>query len=354
MTFGEPTFLRIGAALALLVVVGCWSHARRRRALAEFLGGRAAAGRLSAAALYRLPVERALLLVVAALALAAAAAEPRWNLREVAPPPPPPARSVVLAVDVSASMQATDLAPTRLARAIEVSGELVGALASERVGLLLFAGTPYPLVPPTHDHAALRYFLDGTVPTIASAYDPGSLPSAALAAAATLVERGAEPEGARVVVLIGDGGGGETDATTAEAARAAREAGVTVHAVGVGTARGSGMVMPEAPYQLRAVIADSTGVPVVSTLRESRLRRVAEAGGGTYTDAADEAGLRDLGARLAAPAPVALPQPVGAPAWERFDPAVWLTAAALLALLLESLFDVRLPRRAPAPARRPA
>lgn len=351
MTFENPVFLRIGAGLVLLAALGLWSHTRRRRALAAFMGGRRGAGRVSRSDLYRPPVERMLLLGLAALAVAGAAAGPRLVVAEVTPPPPPPARSVVIAIDVSASMQAADASPTRLARAMEVAAGLVDGLERERVGLLLFAGTPYPLVPPTHDHAALRYIMAGVTPTIASAHDPGSLPGDGIAAAAVLVAENAEPDGELAIVLIGDGGGGE--AAAAEAAREAREAGVTLHAIGVGTEEGARMVMPEAPYQLRSLIVDSAGVPVVSRLREAPLRRVAEAGGGTYAPAGDESALRELVDALAAPA-AAPPPAQEAPLWSRFDLTFLLAAAALLLLLLESLMDVRLPTRAPAAVRRPA
>ena len=65
MRFLQPDFLMWGAALALLVGLGWWMHARRRRRLAEFLGGRRAATRLARANLYRLQVERVLLLGLA-------------------------------------------------------------------------------------------------------------------------------------------------------------------------------------------------------------------------------------------------------------------------------------------------
>ena len=100
LTWVDPSLLAVGAALTALVLLGLWSHARRRRLLAEFLGGRRAMTRLSRPDLYRLGVRRALLLGAAGVALAVASAEPRW---EDAPPPlPPPVKRVILALDVSA------------------------------------------------------------------------------------------------------------------------------------------------------------------------------------------------------------------------------------------------------------
>ena len=77
MTFTEPLYLYAGSALAAFVVLASWMHARRRRRLAAFLGGKRAVQRLSRGNLYRLRIERIVLLAAATLAVATAAAEPR-------------------------------------------------------------------------------------------------------------------------------------------------------------------------------------------------------------------------------------------------------------------------------------
>src|SRR5690606_24318113 len=281
-TFANPLYLRVGAVLLLIVVLGMWRHARRRRALAESLGGRTAAGRLSAANLYRWRVERAVLVGLAAVALATAAAGPAWNVPPPEPPPQPTVRNLIIALDVSASMQGADVEPNRLAAATAAAAELIDAMENDRVGLLLFAGTPYPLAPPTNDHGPLRYLLGGVTPTIASAHDPGSLPSVAIQEAVAMLERWSAEEDERAIVMISDGEAGEPAAALEEAARAAAEAGVRLHTIGVGTAAGSGMIMPEAPYQLGGRIMAESGAPAVTRLVETNLTLAANAGGGLY------------------------------------------------------------------------
>ena len=239
VTLLDPWFLQVGVGLTALVLLGLRSHAGRRRRLADFLGGQRTVDRLSRSDLYRLRIERALLLGIGGLALATAAAEPRWL---GSPELRPPVKRVILAIDVSASMQAADVAPTRLALAVEVAGELLDALEDHRVGLLLFAGTGYPLAPPTHDHKALRFLLEGVTPTIASAYDPGSLLSVGIEEGVALLERQAlvtvetggpavgagqpaqEPVGERLIVLIADGETGENEEGVSRAVETAREA----------------------------------------------------------------------------------------------------------------------------------
>jgi Ca-activated chloride channel homolog len=259
----------------------------------------------------------------------------------------------VVALDVSASMQGTDVEPNRLGRATELVRQMMEEWEGERVGLLLFAGESYPIAPPTTDHAALGYLLGGVTPTIASAHDPGSLLSAGIEGATQLFEDPAEWEaaGERLIVLISDGEGGEPDAASLAAARAAERERITIHTVGVGTAAGSSMVMPEAPFQLRAQILDESGVPAVSRLRASGLQRIAELTGGSYIPAADEGAVRDFIRTFEEPVRPA-EAPVSPPLWARYDLVYLLLAAALGLLLLESLLDIRLPRRAPRPYRK--
>lgn len=341
MTFSSTAFLPVGLVLALLVVFALWRHARRRRQLALFLGGSRAVQRLSRSDLYRLRLERMLLLVLATLAVAGAAAEPRWQEAEQVAR----VRSVVIAIDVSASMQAPDVAPTRLARAVEVAGELVETLGSDRVGLLLFAGNAYPLASPTPQHAALRYFLSGVTPTMASAHDPGTLMSVGIRQAAALWTTEPEPGEERSIVLISDGEVGEDEGAIVAEALAAAGRGIRISAVGVGTAEGSGMVMPTAAYQLGGPVLDESGAPAISRVNEALLQSVVRAGGGRYVHVADDGALADFQDSLR------LSEAVG-PWWARYDLAFVLILVALGGLLIESLLDVRLPGWRAAPIRR--
>jgi hypothetical protein len=107
-----------------------------------------------------------------------------------------------------------------------------------------------------------------------------------------------------------------------------------VHVVGVGTERGSGMVMPAAPYQLEGPVLTETGSPAISRLDEALLVRVAEAGVGRYAHADDRGALDDLGDQLT-------PTPLLASWWLNYDLPFVLIAAGLFALLVESLLSVR-------------
>ena len=346
MTFIDPASLQIGVALTALILMGLWSHRGRRRRLAEFLGGPRAVERISRSNLYRLRAERVFLLGGAGVAIAMASAEPRWIM---APDQEPPTKDVIIALDVSASMQATDVSPTRLARGVQVANDLVTALEAHRVGLLLFAGTGYPLAPPTFDHDAIRFLLGGVAPTIASQYDPGTLMSVgidesiALLKRPTLVET--EIPGPEIIVVIGDGDTGSDDGGVATVLERAEEAGVQIHTIGIGTEEGSGMIMPAGTYQVGGPVVDVTGERAIARFGESLLQEVAEEGRGTYVHVDQNRDLRALQAELVDPsAEFAESSEDTPPAWTRYDLAYILGLAALLFIVSESLLDFRLPR----------
>jgi len=345
MTFSSIWLLGAGGAVALVVAVGLYRYTNRQRRLADFLGGRRATERLGRSRLQRLPVGRMILLGTAALLLGAAAAGPRWGDRGTPPPDPePPPPSVVLAIDISASMQAGDVAPTRLGRAAEIARELLGTLEGARVGLTLFSGTPYVLAPTTEDHEVLGYLLDGVTPELVNIYDPGSLPSAALREATAFLAAGDSSEsgvpGPRSIVVVGDGEAGEPLGAVREAAAAAAEERIAVHAVGVGTPEGGRMVLP-AGYTPKGVDGSGPQNPMVSRLEEETLRTMAGEGGGLYVHADDAGGLARMYRTVGQPDTDPQPDPEG-PFWASLDPAALFIGTALLALLVESLVGLRI------------
>ena len=169
------------------------------------------------------------LLVLANLILAAA--RPQWGASEVEVEQE--GIDVVVAVDISRSMLAEDIKPSRLTRAKVEVGELVENLDGDRVGLVFFAGAAFPQCPLTVDYAAARLFLSQAEPSMITAQ--GTNIESALSTALELFdeERGAY----RAILLVTDGedfaGGVE------EIGKQLQQEGIVVFCVGMGSVGGA-------------------------------------------------------------------------------------------------------------------
>lgn len=292
MKFARPDLLPLVLLLPLLVAILVTATARRRRRVAGLLGEPATIARLGGAGLLRFPPVRLLLLVVAAAAVALAATGPSWGRRVVQGESE--ALNLVLALDVSKSMLARDIAPSRLERERLLVRRLLRELGGDRFGLVAFAGRAYVLSPVTIDHSAIELYLDALDPGIVS-QGGSSLQSALLQA--TDLARGVEGgAGDRVVVLVSDGEALEDEDGILQAARRAASAGVRVFTVGVATTAGA--PVPEVDPGTGAVVGykhDETGAQVQSRLGEGLLRRIADRTDGEYLHILDG----DVVARLA-------------------------------------------------------
>lgn len=222
-------------------------------------------------------VALALGVVLALVALA----RPQWG--EIPEQTVSHSREVMIALDLSRSMLADDVSPTRLARAKLLVDALLDTLRGERVGLTVFAGTAFVQSPLSADYEVLREFL--------AALDPSYLPQggtdyAAMLRAATTAF-GSEGDGDRYLVVLSDGEA--HDASWQEAVPALRERGIRVVGLGVGTPQGALV-----PDDDGGILKDSAGAAVLSKLEPTTLQALAEQTGGTYRDAATWVDLAEL------------------------------------------------------------
>jgi len=331
LAFLSPPWL--GAA-GLLLVAGMfaarWAARRRARDLARCEGPN---GRMSSAA--RRAAAKTVLTAAALAALAFGLAGPLYGQRETEVA----ARGadVVLAVDVSPSMGATDAKPSRLRLAVHRAGELLDALPGHRVALVAFAGGADTLVPLTLDHDAVRMGLEALAPGMVP--KGGSSLEAGIKTAAEAIRDGG---GGGAVVLLSDGEA--TAGALNGAVRAATKAATPVFALGVGGTAGAPVPVHDATGALTGYKRDSAGKVVTSRLDRAPLRQLAEATGGTYHDAAlSGAGTAAVARALADLAPQAGAMQRIARPEDRYQ---WALAAALLLLTAELLLPGAARRRA--------
>jgi len=186
---------------------------------------------------------------------------------------------LMICLDVSRSMLAEDVAPNRLERAKAEIVDLLGYLRGDRVGLIAFAGRATVLAPMTPDFGFLRLVLESTGPE-------------SVARGGTRLEEpirkavaGFDPasDAARVILLITDGE--DQDSFPIEAARAAREAGVRVIAIGYGSEAGSPIYVTDPRSGARSMLRDADGEPVTSRLDGDTLREIVRETRGAYIPA---------------------------------------------------------------------
>ncbi|HSK01782.1 MAG TPA: VWA domain-containing protein [Kofleriaceae bacterium] len=265
------------ALTALLVVL----ELRGRDALAAFLSP-VMQRRLTAQASLARVLVRLGLVLIAMLAAIGALMRPQGRGETDTVTASRQAADVMFALDTSRSMLAEDTAPNRLVRAKAEISQLVEKLAGHRVGLIAFAGRAAPVCPLTPDHSFFRTVLQ-TVDT-RSAGRGGTKVGDAIKAAL----RGFPPgQGAKLIVLITDGD--DQDPYSEEAAKAARDAGVKIVAVGLGDSeQGSEITLTDPQTGARQTLMHE-GRPVISKLNAEQLRKIALVTEGAYVPAGTSA-----------------------------------------------------------------
>jgi len=232
---------------------------------------------------------------------------------------------VVIALDVSKSMLATDMAPSRLDRARQLINKLMDAMPNDRIGLVLFAGQAYLQMPLTTDHGAAALFV--------SAASPDAVPSQGTVISEALKRSAGAFNAAerrfKSVVLISDGEDQDEDAVAT--ARNLAEQGMMINTVGVGSAQGSYIPDPSTGGNKK----DEMGNDVLSRLNETTLKEIARVTNGTYVhlENSDEA-VSQLTGQLGQIEKKAY----GDVSLVNFKSFYWIFAGLMLLLLLAELF----------------
>ena len=176
---------------------------------------------------------------------------------------------VVIALDISNSMLATDVKPSRLEQAKSFIQRLAPALDGERLGLVFFAGEAFPQMPLSTDFEALLMFARNAHPDFIT--DQGTDIGAAIESCKRMLETDAES--GRAIILISDGENHEEKVL--QRIREAREAGVLLYAVSVGSPSGSNIPAGRGIFR-----RDGMGQAVRTSANESLMQSLAESGGG--------------------------------------------------------------------------
>ncbi|MBK9336493.1 MAG: VWA domain-containing protein [Lewinellaceae bacterium] len=280
MTFENPDLLFL-LWVVLLHGFLLWVYWLWRRRTLRRLGSPALAQRLlQGFSARRFWIKNALF--AAAMVLLVLAIAGPWRLVKI-PAEATQGADIVLALDISRSMLAKDVAPSRLGQARLFAQKLVRALEGNRIGLLFFAGDAFPQMPLSTDYAALDIFLQNAGPEFIA--NQGTAGGPAIELANRMFESNARA--GRALVLISDGENHDENAVAR--ARSARAAGMVLYTVVVGTPAGGVIPLPGGGAK-----RDATGQVVRTRSDAAFLRELAQAGGGTLYQTADAAAVRSL------------------------------------------------------------
>ena len=183
---------------------------------------------------------------------------------------------LVVALDASRSMLASDVAPSRLTAARAAVEQLVDRLGGDRIGVVAFARDAFIQAPLTTDYDAARLYLRAVDPL--QMQQGGTALAGALQQAGGMFDRAAEAGRDRAVLLVSDGEDWEGGAV--EEAKQLASQGVRIFTLGVGTTQGAPVPVMDARGRITGYEKDAQGAPVVTRPNPQALAAIAQAGGG--------------------------------------------------------------------------
>ena len=178
----------------------------------------------------------------------------------------------IIALDISNSMLAEDIVPSRLDRSKMMVENLVDHFTNDKIGLIVFAGDAFIQLPITSDYVSAKMFLSSIDPSMIATQGTDIATAISMATNSFTQEEGI----GKAIIVITDGEDHEGGAL--EAAEAAKKKGMRVYVLGVGSSNGAPIPIPGTGDYMK----DNTGNTVMSALNEEMCKQIAAAGGGVY------------------------------------------------------------------------
>lgn len=267
--FEEPAYLYLLLLLPVLAALYLYSNYRRRRAIRKFGDPELMAQLMPDASRYRPDVKFSIVLMAIGL-FSLLLARPQFGskLETVKRQ----GIEVMIALDISNSMLAEDVQPSRLEKAKRLVAQLVDRMQNDKVGMIVFAGDAFTQLPITSDYISAKMFLESINPSLITKQ------GTAIAAAINLASRSFTPqEGVgRAIIVITDGENHEGGVS--EAIKTATEKGIQVNVLGVGMPDGAPIPV-EGTNDYRR---DRDGNVIVTRLNEPMCQEIAKEGKGIY------------------------------------------------------------------------
>jgi Ca-activated chloride channel family protein len=328
MSFASPQMFWLLLLVPALLAFFWWSWRVRKKLMTQFIQARLLPGLIAGVSATRQKI-RGAMIIGAVICFIFALARPQWGYfqEEIAQR----GLDIVVAIDTSKSMLASDITPNRLTRAKLAALGLMQEAKSDRLGLVAFSGSAFLECPLTIDDAAFRQSVESLdVHTIS---EGGTSLSEAIDTAAKAFKEG---DNYKVLVLFTDGEDNDTGAE--DAAKSAAKDGLKIFTVGIGTAAGELLQYRDEKGNLQYV-RDDQGNVVKSHLNEPLLKQIAADAGGGYYSLSGANTMENLYARSLAP----LPKSEAQEQWVRrpYERYHWPLALGIILLIAEIFFPER-------------
>lgn len=331
MQFVHPEYLLMLIAIPVIALLYAWARYNRKNKLRR-LGPRLSSALMLDVSRYTGWIKMSLeLLAMAVLIVCVARPYMPVEVGEATEKSTAKGIEVMICMDVSNSMLASSTddpaGVSRLQRAKFILEKLVNNMDNDKVGLIVFAGEAYTQLPITSDYISAKMFINDITT------DMVPTQGTAIGTAIDMAVNSFTPDSKfeKAIVLITDGENFEDDAT-GEAARA-REAGIQVDVVGLGTPGGAPIPVGKNEY-----MTDYNGQRVVTRLNEQMAQEIARAGGGVYVNGASSGAIGELTDKLDTLAKNEYERSASSPASELFP---LFAVIALLLLMIDTLIPYR-------------
>ncbi len=267
--FEDPIYLYLLVLIPLLALIRFVTVRQQKRRLRKFGDPALLKGLMPDVSVWR-PAAKFWLLEAALALLVVMAARPQMGTK--ISHEKRTGIETIIAMDISNSMLAEDVVPSRLDRSKMMVENLVENFNNDKIGLIVFAGEAFVQLPITSDYVSAKMFLNSIDPSMIVTQGTD------IAAAINMAMHSfTQQEGiGKAIIVITDGEDHEGSAL--EVAKEAKKAGMRVFVLGVGSAKGSPIPIPGTNDYMK----DNTGNTVMSALNEEMCKQVAEAGGGAY------------------------------------------------------------------------
>ena len=278
--FADPTYLYLLAVIPVLAIIRFLTYRNQKKRLRKFGDPKLLRSLMPDVSRFR-PAVKFWILQGALALLVVMLARPQFGTK--ISNEQRTGIETIIAMDISNSMLAEDITPSRLDRSKMMVENLVDHFTNDKIGLLVFAGDAFVQLPITSDYVSAKMFLSSIDPSMMATQGTDIARAIDMASHSFTQEEGI----GKAIIVITDGEDHEGGAL--ESAKAAKDAGMRVYVLGVGSTQGAPIPIPGTGDYMK----DNTGNTVMSALNEDMCRQVAQAGGGAYIHVENNSAAQD-------------------------------------------------------------